>query len=364
MYRTIIRLTIALAVLGLLAPAASAGGMATVHLDAPPENVVMGEPYRLGFMVMQHDVTPVNVEPVVVSATHRESGETYSADAQQEGATGHYVADLTFPKAGSWKWMITPGPFAGTSFESLMVLESAAIGADKSDNAAANHPAHIHDGSCQTLGDVLFPLSDVVPNGAVQDGTLDTTSGTVGMEAGAPVAISTTTVDVTIAELLASPHAINIHKSNDEIGTYVACGNISGRMWNGELIVGVQQLHHSSDVGIAVLREENEQTNVSLYMMVAESAEIAQGPEAIVEITGGEGGWVFSPASLEIAAGTTVTWTNMTDTAHTVMGEELAFEDSGPFGQGETYSQTFTEPGTYRYQCGPHPFMTGTIVVS
>ena len=260
--------------------------------------------------------------------------------------------------------MITPGPFAGTSFESLTVLESAAIGADKSDNAAANHPAHIHDGSCQTLGDVLFPLSDVVPNGAVQDGTLDTTSGTVGMEAGAPVAISTTTVDVTIAELLAGPHAINIHKSNDEIGTYVACGDISGRMWNGELIVGVQQLNTSGDVGIAVLREESEQTTVSLYMMVVESAEIAQGPEAIVEITGSEGGWFFTPASLEIAAGTTVTWVNKSDTSHTVMGKDLAFEDSGPFGPGETYGQTFTKPGTYSYICGPHPFMTGTIIVT
>ena len=103
---------------------------------------------------------------------------------------------------------------------------------------------------------------------------------------------------------------------------------------------------------------------VSVYMVVVESTDIAQGPEAVVEITGSEGGWLFSPASLEIAAGTTVTWMNKTETSHTVMGKDLAFEDSGPFGPGETYSQTFTEPGTYSYICGPHPFMTGTIIVT
>ena len=218
MYRTLIRFAIVLAVLGLLAPTASAGGMATVHLDAPPENVVMGVPYRLGFMVMQHDVTPANVDRAVVSATHRETGEALEAIATQEGPVGHYVVDLTFPKAGSWKWMITPEPFDSTSFESLMVLESAAVGKDHSDTAAS-HPAHIHDGSCQTLGDVQFPLSDVVPDGAIQDGTLDTTSGKVGTDASVSVAISTTTLDVTIAELLASPHAINIHKSANDIST-------------------------------------------------------------------------------------------------------------------------------------------------
>ena len=90
----------------------------------------------------------------------------------------------------------------------------------------------------------------------------------------------------------------------------------------------------------------------------------AAGPIAHVEITGGSGGWQFSPIRLEIAAGTTVVWTNNTETSHTVTGTDLVFEDSGPFGTGETYSQTFTAPGEYSYFCSPHPYMTGTIVVS
>jgi len=135
-------------------------------------------------------------------------------------------------------------------------------------------------------------------------------------------------------------------------------------MWDGGLVVGLQQVNDSGSVGIAVLSEADEQTTVTLYMMtVAAATDTPSGPTALVEITGGNS-WIFSPARLEISAGTTVIWTNKTDTSHTVTGDDLGFEDSGPFGLGETYSQTFTKPGTYTYFCSPHPFMTGTIVVT
>jgi plastocyanin len=337
--------------------------MATVHLDSPPNGVVAGVPWSFGFMVMQHDVTPVNVDEVTIDAQHRETGEALHATATQEGVTGHYIAEMTFPTAGSWKWSITPAPFAGTSFESLLVLDEASADAEA---AATGHPVHIHAGACATLGEIVFPLSDIGPGPSVKDGAAVATTGMVGESGGEAVSISETTVDVTIAELLAEPHAINIHKSANDITTYVGCGEISGQMWNGELVVGLNQLNGSGDAGIARLSEVDEQTTITLYMLsITDNAATAQaGPVAHVEITDGAGGWVFSPRELEIAAGTTVVWTNNTETSHTVTGTDLAFEDSGPFGLGETYSQTFTEPGTYSYFCSPHPFMTGTVVVT
>ena len=364
MYRTICRLTLVLALFGLLTPTTHAGGVATVHLDAPPEKVVAGVPYRIGFMVMQHDITPVNLEDVVVTATHRETGDAYQVAAEQEGETGHYIAELVFPIAGSWKWMIIPAPFAGTSFESLMVYDSAAS-ADDAVTGSAAHPAHIHFGSCGELGEVFFPLSDVVPDSLVQEGSLVSTSGKIGVETGAPVAISTSTIDVTIAELITGPHAINVHKSAEEIGTYVACGDLSGRLVNDELIIGLQPLNGSGDAGIAILREESGQTVVNVFLMAVTSDDAASGELSVtVEIIGSEGSWTFNPARVEITAGTTVVWVNKTETSHTVTGKDLAFEDSSPFGAGETYQQTFTEPGTYGYFCSPHPFMTGTVVVT
>jgi plastocyanin len=180
-----------------------------------------------------------------------------------------------------------------------------------------------------------------------------------------PVAVSTTSIAVTLDELLAEPHAINIHKSVEDIGTYVACGNVSGRLAGGTLVVGLQQLNGSGDAGVAILTEASGQTEVALYMLVVESAPVAaSGTTATIEIVGSNGNWTFEPARLEIAAGTTVTWVNKTETSHTVTGSDLAFEDSGPFGGGETYSQVFTNPGTYQYMCGPHPFMLGMIVVT
>jgi plastocyanin len=360
MVSALARFAVVLALLAVFAAPARAGGMATVHLDAPPQNVVVNVPFSIGFMVMQHDVTPVNPDRVVVSATHRETGGTYSVDATQDGPTGHFIAELTFPKAGSWKWMITPEPFAGTSFESILVQDAA--GSAPSDPSAA-HPAGIRRGNCAAPGEAQFPRSDVIPNGVVLDGTTDQKTGVVGADAGVPVAISTTTVDVTIAELLAEPHAIIVVKNAQDAGTFVACGNLSGRMWNGELVVGLQQTNNSSDVGIATLREDAGKTVVSLYMMVVAPEQAATGPEVVVEITGSGGDWHFDPARVEVAPGTTVVWVNTTETAHTVTGKDLAFEDSSPIAPGETFRERFTDPGEYGYYCSPHPFMTGTVVV-
>ena len=73
--------------------------------------------------------------------------------------------------------------------------------------------------------------------------------------------------------------------------------------------------------------------------------------------------FAFQPDSLQIAVGTTVTWTNADSTAHTVTSDTGAF-DAGPLAPGASFTQTFDTPGTYTYHCQIHPFMTGTIVVS
>ena len=44
--------------------------------------------------------------------------------------------------------------------------------------------------------------------------------------------------------------------------------------------------------------------------------------------------------------------------------EALTFEDSSPIAPGETFREVFTDSGEYGYFCSPHPFMTGTVVVT
>jgi plastocyanin len=72
--------------------------------------------------------------------------------------------------------------------------------------------------------------------------------------------------------------------------------------------------------------------------------------------------FAFSPRTVEIRVGESVTWTNHDSVAHTATGRNDAF-DTGLLEEGESYSVTFVRAGTYRYICTPHPNMTGTVVV-
>lgn len=70
----------------------------------------------------------------------------------------------------------------------------------------------------------------------------------------------------------------------------------------------------------------------------------------------------FSPATLTIEVGDTVTWRNADDRPHTATSNDGAF-DSGNLDEGVGFSFTFTEPGTFTYRCDYHPEMQATIVV-
>ena len=70
----------------------------------------------------------------------------------------------------------------------------------------------------------------------------------------------------------------------------------------------------------------------------------------------------YSPPTLVVAPGTTVTWKNDDDSPHTVREKDGKFK-SAPLDTDDTFSQTFTAPGEYEYFCSIHPYMTGKVVV-
>lgn len=67
----------------------------------------------------------------------------------------------------------------------------------------------------------------------------------------------------------------------------------------------------------------------------------------------------FEPAAIQIATGQTVTWTWSGNEDHNVVGDGLESETQS----SGTYAFTFTEPGTYSYECTLHFFMRGEVVV-
>jgi plastocyanin len=74
-------------------------------------------------------------------------------------------------------------------------------------------------------------------------------------------------------------------------------------------------------------------------------------------------GFAFQPPTLEVTAGSTVSWTNDDAAQHTVTSADGTF-DSGTLGSGAAFSHTFGAAGSFAYSCLIHPTMTGEVVVA
>jgi plastocyanin len=71
----------------------------------------------------------------------------------------------------------------------------------------------------------------------------------------------------------------------------------------------------------------------------------------------------FTPDPIQVPVGATVTWTNGDAIQHSVTAADGSF-DSGFFTQGESFSRTFDQPGTYMYVCARHASMRGEVDVT
>jgi plastocyanin len=96
-------------------------------------------------------------------------------------------------------------------------------------------------------------------------------------------------------------------------------------------------------------------------------AAAAPAPAAAGTASVGMQNFSFVPQTITVAPGTTVTWTNTDQIAHTVTWDDRSV-DSGLLSPGDTFSYTFDQPGTYGYFCIPHGApgtgMYGTVIVS
>jgi plastocyanin len=89
------------------------------------------------------------------------------------------------------------------------------------------------------------------------------------------------------------------------------------------------------------------------------------GPSSSVSIPRGAatlGNSAYAPDDLNVAVGTTVTWTNTDSVSHTSTSDATGF-DSGIIGPGGQFSMAFQTAGTFPYHCAIHPGMVGTVVV-
>jgi plastocyanin len=204
-----------------------------------------------------------------------------------------------------------------------------------------------------------------------------------------------------LGDILSAPHAINVHESAEAIQNYIACGDIGGRVIDGDLVIGLSELNDSGHHGVAVLEGDDDGTDVKVYLSEEEAgaeseqaattdaapaatdaapaasdapataapaeapaddvqdAEVPAAAEVPVDIRD----FAYSPNPIEIAAGDTVTWTNQDQVPHTATGEDRDVLQSGTIAPGSSFSQVFPEAGEFAYFCEFHPNMTGTVVV-
>jgi plastocyanin len=69
----------------------------------------------------------------------------------------------------------------------------------------------------------------------------------------------------------------------------------------------------------------------------------------------------FIPGMLSIPVETRVVWVNNSSVIHSVTSTDGIFDAF--VNVGETFSYTFTIPGTYNYRCTFHQGMIGSVVV-
>jgi len=104
------------------------------------------------------------------------------------------------------------------------------------------------------------------------------------------------------------------------------------------------------------------QKQIAILIGLALAGTTAGHALAARSVTVGIKEFKFAPAALEVRPGTTVTSTHRDAETHTITSATGAFASAG-LGNDETFSQTFSKPGTYEYFCALHPKMRATVVV-
>ncbi|MHB1102874.1 MAG: cupredoxin domain-containing protein [Devosia sp.] len=83
-------------------------------------------------------------------------------------------------------------------------------------------------------------------------------------------------------------------------------------------------------------------------------------PAAAASFTVNIKGMKFSPATLNVAPGDTVTFVNQDSAPHTATAKDGAF-DTGRLSRGESATVTVAAGGAHNYICTVHPAMKGVV---
>jgi hypothetical protein len=149
------------------------------------------------------------------------------------------------------------------------------------DDAAAepSMPAFIEAGECSDLdANPVATLNNVEPIGASDEGEEERQ---VQGPLTASLVLTSTSEDVDLAfdDMLAETHSVTVHLSQEDLQTYVACGEIGGVVSDDQLVVALHEVDGSGYNGIAILSKDDDgNVDATLYLAGPREAEPAATP--------------------------------------------------------------------------------------
>jgi len=151
-----------------------------------------------------------------------------------------------------------------------------------------------------------------------------------------------------------SPHTFSLHASNVDVNT------IEGSSRKSPLIA----LQTSKPIYGFEFTIPIHLSRFGPWFGKTRAAAVTGDVDAPVAATVTISAMQYHSDTLEIAAGQAVRWNNADPLGHTITFDQASGESSSSLvPPNGSYVHRFTKPGTYSYQCTPHPFMKGVVVV-
>lgn len=160
---------------------------------------------------------------------------------------------------------------------SLLLGGAGAVLAQDEETTGPAFPNHIHAGTCDDLDpNPVAPLNDV--SAWLNDSDDETANSPQGVLTASMVFRGETDVEISLEDMLAASHSVNVHESAENIENYIACGEIGGVVvdddGNDTLVVALRPLNDSGYFGMAFLTADGDNTNVKVWL-----AEPAAAPD-------------------------------------------------------------------------------------
>jgi hypothetical protein len=167
----------------------------------------------------------------------------------------------------------------------LILASSGIVASQDATEPPTSHPAFIEAGECTDLdANPVATLNELELLGSAEEGEGDEegTRQVEGVLTASPIFTSTSEdIEFSFDDMLDSSHSVAVHLSQDDLQTYIACGEIGGVVADDELIVALHSVDDSDYDGIAILsRDDDGNVDVTIYLAGPSETELEATPAA------------------------------------------------------------------------------------